>query len=191
MTTVLARNWWALALRGVVAVLLGLIAFVMPGVTLAAIVLLFGAYAVVDGIFAIIAAVRAAERHERWWTLALQGVVDILAGVIAFMWPAATALALLFLVAFWAIVTGVLEIVAAIRLRREIQGEWLLILSGILSVAFGVVLLALPAAGILVIVWWIGAYALIAGVVMIALAFKLRGRQQRTPAGTTGSSRPA
>jgi uncharacterized membrane protein HdeD (DUF308 family) len=191
MTTVLARNWWALALRGVLAVLFGLIAFLMPGITLAAIVLLFGAYAVVDGIFAIIAAVRAAERHERWWSLALQGVVDILAGIIAFVWPAATALALLFLVAFWAIVTGVLEIVAAVRLRREIQGEWLLILSGILSVAFGGVLLALPAAGILVIVWWIGAYAIVAGVVMIALAFKLRGRQHRAPVGTTGAPRPA
>jgi uncharacterized membrane protein HdeD (DUF308 family) len=181
MTTVLGRNWWALAVRGVVAVLLGLIAFIMPGVTLAAIVLLFGAYAVVDGIFAIVAAVRAAEHHERWWTLALQGVVDILAGIIAFVWPAATALALLFLVAFWAIVTGVLEIAAAIRLRREIQGEWLLILSGILSVLFGGVLLALPTAGLLVIVWWIGAYALVSGVVLIALAFKLRGRHQRVP----------
>jgi uncharacterized membrane protein HdeD (DUF308 family) len=182
MTTVLGRNWWALAVRGVVAVLFGLIAFIMPGVTLAAIVLLFGAYAVVDGIFAIIAAVRAAERHERWWSLALQGVVDLLAGIIAFVWPAATVLVLLFLVAFWAIVTGVLEIVAAIRLRREIQGEWLLILSGILSVLFGGVLLALPGAGLLVIVWWIGGYVFISGLVLIALAFKLRGRHQRVPA---------
>jgi uncharacterized membrane protein HdeD (DUF308 family) len=185
MTTVLARNWWALAVRGLVAVLFGLIAFIMPALTLAAIVLLFGAYAVVDGVFAIIAAVRAAERHERWWSLALQGVVDILAGVIAFVWPAATALALLFLVAFWAIVTGVLEIVAAIRLRREIRGEWLLILSGILSVLFGGVLLALPGAGLIVIVWWIGGYAFVAGIVLIALAFRLRGHQQRGPVGAT------
>jgi uncharacterized membrane protein HdeD (DUF308 family) len=182
MTTVLGRNWWALAVRGVVAVLFGLIAFIMPGVTLAAIVLLFGAYAVVDGVFAIVAAVRAAERHERWWSLALQGVVDIVAGIIAFVWPAVTVLVLLFLVAFWAIVTGVLEIAAAIRLRREIQGEWLLILSGILSVLFGGALLAVPGAGLLVIVWWIGAYALVAGIVMIALAFKLRGRRERAPA---------
>jgi uncharacterized membrane protein HdeD (DUF308 family) len=181
MTTVLGRNWWALAVRGVVAVLFGVIAFVQPGITLTALVLLFGAYAIVDGIFAIIAAVRAAEHHERWWALALQGIVDLLAGVIAFVWPAATALALLFLVAFWAIVTGVLEIIAAIRLRREIEGEWLLILSGVLSVLFGGVLLALPAAGLLVIVWWIGAYAIVSGVVMIVLAFKLRGRHQRGP----------
>lgn len=179
MTTVLARNWWALAVRGVVAVLFGLIAFFKPGVTLAALVLLFGVYAVVDGIFAIVAAVRAAEHHERWWALALQGVVDIVAGVVAFVWPAATALALLFIVAFWAIVTGVLEVVAAIRLRREMQGEWLLISSGILSVLFGLVLLILPAAGLLVLVYWIGAYAVISGVVMIALAFKLRSRHQR------------
>jgi uncharacterized membrane protein HdeD (DUF308 family) len=181
MTTVLGRNWWALAVRGVAAVLFGLIAFIMPGATLAAIVLLFGAYAVVDGIFAIVAAVRAAERHARWWSLALQGVVDIVAGIIAFVWPAVTVLVLLFLVAFWAIVTGVLEIAAAIRLRREIQGEWLLILSGILSVVFGGALLAVPGAGLVVIIWWIGAYALVSGIVMITLAFKLRARRQPVP----------
>ena len=190
MTTVLARNWWALAVRGVLAVLFGLIAFVVPGVTLAAIVLLFGAYAVIDGILAIVAAVRALERHERWGGLLVEGVVDLIAGVIAFVWPAATALALLFLVAFWAIVTGVLEIVAAIRLRKDIKGEWLLILNGVLSLLFGAVLLALPGAGLLVIVWWIGAYAIVFGILLIALAFKLRGRHQAVPT-TTGAPRPA
>ena len=190
MATVLARNWWALAVRGVLAVLFGLIAFIMPGVTLAAIVLLFGAYAIVDGVFSIVAGVRAAERHERWWPLMLEGIVDLVAGVIAFVWPAATALALLFLVAFWAIVTGVLEIVAAIRLRKDMKGEWLLILNGILSLLFGGVLLALPAAGLLVIVWWIGAYAIVFGIVLIALAFKLRARHQAGPVAT-GAPRPA
>jgi uncharacterized membrane protein HdeD (DUF308 family) len=189
MTTVLARNWWALAVRGVLAVLFGLIAFVMPAVTLAAIVLLFGAYAVIDGILAIVAAVRALERHERWGALLLEGVVDVIAGVIAFVWPAATAFALLFLVAFWAIVTGVLEIVAAIRLRKDVKGEWLLILNGVLSLLFGAVLLALPGAGLLVVVWWIGAYAIVFGIVLIALAFKLRSRHH-TPAAA-GASPPA
>jgi uncharacterized membrane protein HdeD (DUF308 family) len=186
MTTVLGRNWWALLVRGIAAVLFGVIAFVMPAVTLAVLVYLFGAYAIVDGIFAIVAAVRAAERHERWWSLALQGIVDIAAGVIAFIWPGATALALLFIVAFWAIVTGVIEVWAAIRLRREIEGEWLLILSGTLSVLFGIALLVLPAAGLVVLVVWIGAYAVISGIVMIALAFRVRSRHQRMV--TTGAS---
>jgi uncharacterized membrane protein HdeD (DUF308 family) len=190
MTTVLARNWWALAVRGVLAVLFGLIAFIVPGVTLAAIVLLFGAYAVVDGILSIVAAVRALEHHERWGGLLLEGIVDLVAGAIAFVWPAATAFALLFLVAFWAIVTGVLEIVAAIRLRKDVKGEWLLILNGVLSLVFGGVLLAIPGAGLLVIVWWIGAYAIVFGVILIALAFKLRARHQ-TPPVSTGATRPA
>lgn len=190
MTTVLGRNWWALAIRGVLAILFGLIAFLNPGVTLAALVLLFGAYAVIDGVFTIIAGVRAAERHERWWPLALEGVASILAGVIAFVWPAATAIALLFLVAAWAIVTGVLEVAAAVRLRKEVQGEWLLILNGLLSLVLGVILLVRPGAGLLVLVWWIGAYAVIFGVILLMLAFKLRGRQHRGPVTTPGA-RPA
>ena len=190
MTTVLARNWWALAVRGVLAVLFGLVAFIMPGVTVAAIVLLFGAYAILDGVLSLVGAVRALERHERWGALMLEGIVDLIAGLIAFVWPAATALALLFLVAFWAIVTGVMEIVAAIRLRKEVQGEWLLVINGILSLVFGAVLLALPGAGLLVIVWWIGAYAIVFGVVLIALAFKLRARHQAPPA-PTATARPS
>ena len=190
MTTALARNWWTLAVRGVLAVLFGLVAFIVPGVTVAAIVLLFGAYAIVDGVLSLVGAVRALERHERWGALMLEGIVDLIAGLIAFVWPAATALALLFLVAFWAIVTGVFEIAAAIRLRKEIQGEWLLIVNGILSLLFGAVLLALPGAGLLVIVWWIGAYAIVFGILLIALAFKLRGRHQAAPTSTP-TARPS
>lgn len=186
MNTLLVRNWWALVLRGVVAVVFGLIAFVMPGVTLAVLVLLFGAYAVVDGIFAIIAGMRAAGRHERWWPLALEGVLDIIAGVIAFVVPLATALAVLYLVAFWAVLTGILRIVAALRLRKEIQGEWLLILSGILAIIFGVILVARPAVGLVTLVWLIGAYAIIIGIALIALGFWLRGHR-----GHAGATRAA
>src|SRR5438093_5341814 len=135
MTTVLTRNWWALALRGVVALLLGVAAFVLPGVTLAVFVALFGAYAIVDGVLAIIAGVRAAERHDRWWSPVLKGLAGIVAGVLTFVWPALTALALLYLLAAWAIVTGVLAIVAAVHLDRA-HSEWLLFLNGVLSLLF-------------------------------------------------------
>jgi len=179
MTTVLTRNWWALALRGVFAILLGLAAFVLPGITLAVLVALFGAYAVVDGVLAIIAGVRAAERHERWWSPVLKGIAGIVAGVLAFVWPALTALALLYLIAAWAIVTGVLEIVAAVHLHRA-HGEWLLVINGVLSVLFGFLVIVWPGAGVLTLLWLIGTYAIVFGVVLLALAFRLRnlhGRQ--------------
>src|SRR3989441_9390801 len=145
MATVLARNWWARALRGVFTLLLGLAAFVLAGVTLAVFVALFGAYAVIDGVLAIIAGVRAAERHERWWSPVLKGLAGIVAGVLAFVWPALTALALLYLIAGWAIVTGILEIVAAVHLHRA-HGEWLLIPNGVLSVLFGFLVVIWPSA---------------------------------------------
>src|SRR2546426_10208546 len=135
MTTVLTRNWWALALRGIFAVLLGLAAFVLPGVTLAVLVALFGAYAVVDGVLAIIAGVRAAERHERWWSPVLKGLAGIAAGVVTFVQPALTALALLYLIGGWGIVTGILEIVAAGHLHRAPCGGGLGLCCG-LSVLF-------------------------------------------------------
>lgn len=182
MNMVLVRNWWALALRGVAAILLGLFAFLVPGVTLAALVLLFGAYALVDGIFAIIAGIRAAERHERWWPLALEGVVDIIVGIISFVVPLATALALLYLVAFWAIFTGVFRIAAAVRLRKEIRGEWFLILNGLLAVVFGVLVVAMPGAGLVTLVWLLGAYALVIGVFLVGLAFRLRSHRHARPA---------
>ena len=122
MAQVLIRNWWAFALRGALGILLGLAAFLFPGITLGALVLLFGAYAVVDGVFAVVAGVRAAEHRERWGALLLEGIAGIAAGVLAFVWPALTALVLLYLIAAWSIIRGALKIVAAIRLRRTIQG---------------------------------------------------------------------
>jgi uncharacterized membrane protein HdeD (DUF308 family) len=175
---VLSRNWWALALRGLAAIVFGVLAFVWPGITLWALVLLFGAYMLVDGIFAIVAAVRAAGREARWWLLLVEGVLGVLAGLVAFLLPGITALALLYLVAAWAIFTGILQIVGAVRLRREIEGEWALILGGVLSVIFGVLLAVLPGPGILALVWLIGAYAVVSGVLLIVLAFRVRNRDE-------------
>ena len=171
---VLSRNWWALALRGLAAIVFGLLAFILPGITLTALILLFSAYMLVDGVFAIVAAVRAEERDTRWWLLLAEGVLGVLAGIVAFAWPGLTALALLYLVAAWSIITGILQIVGAIRLRREIEGEWALILGGVLSVIFGVLLAVLPGPGILALLWLIGAYALVSGVLLIILAFRVR-----------------
>src|SRR5215208_118153 len=183
----LARNWWALVLRGLAAILFGLLAFFWPGITLFVLVIFFGAYMFVDGIFAIIAAVRAAGEEERWWLLLIEGILGVLAGLVAFFWPGLTALALLYFIAAWAIVTGIMEIVAAVRLRQEIEGEWALGLSGLLSVIFGVLLVVLPApAGLLSLVWLIGAYAVATGVLLLILAFRVRSE-----AGREAPARPS
>src|SRR2546427_7378671 len=166
MTSVLTRNWWALALRGILAILLGLAAIVLPGVTLAVLITLFGAYAVVDGVLAMIAGVRAAERHERWWSPVLKGLAGIAAGVMAFIWPALTALALLYLIAGWAIVTGVLEIVAAAHLHRA-HGEGLLILYGALALLLGLPARICPTRGTLKLLWLIGGYGGRFGIVLM------------------------
>jgi uncharacterized membrane protein HdeD (DUF308 family)/sporulation protein YlmC with PRC-barrel domain len=186
----LGRNWWALALRGVAAILFGILAFAWPGITLFVLVLFFGAYMLVDGIFAIVAAVRAAGREARWWLLLIEGVLGVLAGLVAAFWPGLTALALLYFIAAWAIVTGILEIAAAVRLRREIAGEWALGLSGLLSLLFGVLLVVIPApAGILSLLWLIGVYAIAFGVVLLVLAFRVRNQSGTDNTEANESSR--
>ncbi len=187
MNMVLARNWWAVALRGALAILLGLIAFLLPAVFLASLVLLFGAYALVDGVFAIIAGLRAAQRNERWWPLALEGLVNIIAAIIVFLLPAAAVLGLLYLISAWSIVTGVFRIAAAIRLRHQIEGEWLLVLNGAFSVLFGIVIFLFPAVGLITVVWIIGIYAIVFGILLVALGFRLRGHGSRPGARSVGA----
>jgi uncharacterized membrane protein HdeD (DUF308 family) len=174
MVIVLARNWWALVLRGVVSILFGIAAFAWPGLTFAALAILYGAFALVDGCFAIAAAVVGRPQGIPWWALLVEGVLGIAVGVITFFYPGITVLALLLMIAAWAVATGVLEIVAAIRLRKEIRGEWLLALAGVLSIALGVALAAFPGAGIVAVSWMLGAYAITFGVLFIVLGFRLR-----------------
>ena len=171
MLHLLARRWWALALRGLFAVIFGLLTFFVPGITLISLVLLFGFYAILDGVFDIVSAMRVPSHH---WALLVEGIVGIIVGVLTIVWPGITAMALLYLIAVWAIVTGVLEIIAGIRLREIITNEWLLILMGVISVLFGILIIAFPRAGALAIVLWIGTYAFVFGVILIVLAFRLR-----------------
>jgi uncharacterized membrane protein HdeD (DUF308 family) len=173
MNNLLVRNWWALALRGVAAVLFGIIAFALPGVTLTVLVLFFAAYLLVDGIFALIAGLRAAEHHQRWGALALEGILDLIAGALIVMWPGLTLVVFVYMAAFWALVSGIALLVAAFRLHRQ-HGEWMMLLAGILSIAWGILVALFPIAGILVWAWWIGAYALVFGIAMLVLAFRLR-----------------
>jgi uncharacterized membrane protein HdeD (DUF308 family) len=183
MVIILARNWWALVLRGVLDVLFGIAAFAWPGITLAVLAILYGAFALVDGCFAIAAAVVGRPRGMPWWALLAEGVLGIAVGAITFFWPGITVLALLIMVASWAFATGVLEIVAAVRLRNEIRGEWLLALSGLLSIALGialaVTLVVNPAAGVVAVSWMIGAYAITFGVLFIVLGLRLRSWAHR------------
>ncbi|MBV8889707.1 MAG: HdeD family acid-resistance protein [Alphaproteobacteria bacterium] len=173
MARILIGNWWALALRGVVAILFAAIAFLWPAITDWTLILLFAAYALVDGVFAIVAAVRAAAHHGRSWPLLLEGIVDLAAAAVAFLWPGLTLLILIYVIAIWAIVTGVALIVAGFTLRR-LHGEWLLVLSGVVSVLFGVMLVLQPITGAVVLAWWIGLYALLFGITLLAVAFRLR-----------------
>ncbi len=160
-------------LRGIAAIIFGLLAFAWPGLTLLTLILFYGAYALVDGVLAFVAAITGGVPVSRWW-LAIVGLLGIAAGLLTFLTPGLTALVLLFFIAGWAIVTGVFEIIGAIKLRKEIDNEWLLILGGIISVLFGVGMMLAPGAGALALVWVIGAYSVVMGVIFVALAFRLK-----------------
>jgi uncharacterized membrane protein HdeD (DUF308 family) len=182
LANILSRYWWMTLLRGVVGILFGIMLFTRPGISLVSLVLVFGAYALVDGLFNVVTAIGGRKEHPSWWILLLAGLAGIAVGLLTFSNPGLTALALLFYIAIWAIVTGFLEIVAAIRLRKEIQGEFWLGLAGVLSMLFGAFLIARPGAGALAVLWLIATYALIFGVVLIALAFRTRGFMKRVKA---------
>lgn len=175
LSRALARNWWLWLVRGIVAVIFGILAFVMPGITLISLTLLWGAFALIDGVLALAAAIggRHIGMAPRWW-LAVVGIAGLCAGLFTFVWPITTLFVLLILAAAWALAIGVLQVWGAIALRREIQGEWMLVLSGVFAILFAVILVVRPDAGALAIVWVIGAYAVLAGISYIGLALRLR-----------------
>ena len=168
-------DWRWIALRAVAAFIFGVLALLLPGLTLTTLVLLFGAFALVDGVFNIVAALRDARGDRGWWALLLSGVAGVVAGLVAFAAPAFTALVLLYVIAAWALVTGALEIATAIRLRRHITGEWLMALNGALSIVFGGLVMVAPVVGALALVLLVGAYAFVSGLLLVALGFRLRG----------------
>jgi uncharacterized membrane protein HdeD (DUF308 family) len=185
----LARNWWVFVVRGVVAILFGMLAFLRPGITLEVLVLLFAFWALFDGVFVLISSVGAAEAHEPWWPLVLIGLLGIAAGVLTLKWPGITALALLLVVAYWSIFRGILEIVAAVRLRHLIEREGWLILGGIASIAFGVLLIIYPGPGLLSVIWLVGLYAVIFGISGLMLGFRLKNLAGELPAPAPARAR--
>jgi len=180
MFDLLSRYWWTLVLRGIFAILFGILAFVWPGITLVTLVIFFGVYAFVDGIFAIVNAIGGWGKRDDHWLLLLGGLLGVGIGIITFRAPVITTIALLIYIAAWALSTGILEFVAAIRLRNEIKGEWLMILSGIASVLFALLLMIFPAAGALGLLWLIAGYAVVFGAILIGLGLKLRGLRSQT-----------
>ncbi len=172
----LGKSWGWIALRGAAAVIFGVLAFAWPGKTVFVLVLFFGAYALVEGVSALAGAFRVRDRGRPMWTFVVIGLLGIAAGILTFLWPGITALALLTLIAMWAFFMGIFQIVAAVRLRKEIDHEWLLGLSGALSVIFGAVMLARPVEGLLAIVWVIAAYSVVFGILLVVLAFRLKNR---------------
>jgi uncharacterized membrane protein HdeD (DUF308 family) len=173
MAAILIGNWWALALRGVVAILFGIIAIFWPGITATVLVLWFGIYALVDGVFALVAGLRAARQHGRSGALLLEGILNILIGIIIFLMPGAALIVLIYLIALWAVVTGIALTAAGMALTR-LSGEWLLVASGLLSILLGIVLFVQPAVGVVALSWWLGAYALLFGIALVSAAFRIR-----------------
>jgi uncharacterized membrane protein HdeD (DUF308 family) len=173
----LARNWWLFLIRGIAGILFGVLAFAWPGVTLLTLVLFYGAFALIDGASALCAAVMGGVTPAPRWWLAVVGVAGLLAGLLTFVWPGLTALILLFFIAGWSIAIGVFQIIGAIELRKHVDNEWMLILSGALALLFGVVLFMRPGEGALALIWLIGVYAILFGVLNIAFALRLRGHR--------------
>jgi len=174
LASILHRSWWLLLLRGLAAIAFGLLVWFRPGISLALLLLMFGIYTLVDGALSIWAAISGRGDHEHWWVLLLAGLLGVLVGALTFIAPGVTAIALLFYIAIWALGTGTLQIIAAIRLRKEIQGEWMLILAGLASVVLGIVFIARPGVGVLTLLWLIAVYAVLYGVLLVLLSFRVR-----------------
>ncbi len=173
-TAAVGRNWWALVLRGILAVIFGILIIVSPGIALTSLILVLGAYFFVDGIFAVAGALAHREHYQHWWLTLIEGIISIVAGIIAFVNPSLTAFTLLYVIALWAVLTGIFEIIAAVRMREVVHDEWLLAISGILSVLFGLFVIFFPGTGVLAILGIIAGYAIVFGVLLIILGFRLR-----------------
>jgi uncharacterized membrane protein HdeD (DUF308 family) len=186
MLAFMARNWWVLLIRGILAIAFGVLAFLWPAGVLGTLVLLFGAYALLDGVASIIIGLTGGGAQDSRLWLILGGVFGVLIGVLTFVWPGITELALIYFIAAWAIVTGVFSVVAAVQLRKEIENEWLLGIAGALSVLAGLYMAAFPGAGALALVWLIGAYAVVFGILLIGLALRLRGMSAPDTTTTAG-----
>jgi uncharacterized membrane protein HdeD (DUF308 family) len=184
MLHALARNWWLILLRGICAILFGVLAFIWPGITLLTLALLYGIFALIEGALALAAAIMGGAPAPRWW-LAVVGLLGIAVGILTIIMPGITAFILVLFVAAWAIISGLMQIVGAIRLRKEIDNEWMLVAVGAISVAFGVLVALQPMLGALSLVFVIGAYAIIYGIALVALAFRLRGHSHPAPASAT------
>jgi uncharacterized membrane protein HdeD (DUF308 family) len=174
MKQLLVSNWDMFLVRGILAILFGIATLLLPGITLIVLVVLFGAYALVDGVILSILAFKNRKHDTDWWLMLLTGLVSIAAGIGTFVWPGITTVSLFYIIVAWAIATGISEVIYAFRFRKEIEGEWLLVLDGILSVGFGIVLIAQPVAGALAVLWMIGVYAIAYGAMLVVLAFRLR-----------------
>ncbi|HEY7061789.1 MAG TPA: HdeD family acid-resistance protein [Chloroflexota bacterium] len=183
MVAEIARHWWELAIRGALAILFGLIALLMPVAAVAAVAVLFGVFMVLDGIFAIVAGIESRQTVRHWWALLLEGLTGVVAGSLTIAFPLIVAVVLIYFISAWALTTGLMELIAAIRLREQIEGEWRLALSGVLSIVFALLLAFWPASGAIAIGWLMGAYAILFGVVLLALAFHLKGLTEHRVTG--------
>jgi uncharacterized membrane protein HdeD (DUF308 family) len=194
MERLLAERWWVLLIRGLAALLFGVLTFIRPVSSLYALIIVFGVYAIVDGAFNLGMAFRRTQQSPHWRSIIFGGLASLVAGTLTLVWPAMTALVLLSVIGVWAMVTGVAWVVASVRLRKQIRGEWLLALSGVLSFVFGGLMLLFPGAGALALVVWIGAWALAFGIILTALAFRIRAWSQRQGTAVqppTGAPLPA
>jgi uncharacterized membrane protein HdeD (DUF308 family) len=181
MFSIFTKNWWVFALRGLFALVFGVLALVWPEITLISLVTMFGVFVLLDGILDLVAGFASTSTNKRWWVMILEGLLDIGVAMLTFFWPNITAVVLLYLIAAWSVIMGIMEIIAAIQIRKEIEDEWRMILSGAISVLFGIVLFIYPGASAISMVWLIGVFAIFFGVLLILLAFRLRklGRESQ------------